>query len=133
MRHVVADQTEGSEKQRIQINSVVAREACVTAYKASKVAKKVVGGPKADRTESAGSRNERSSGSGNESKSGFGSESIDEHAHMADPDLVQWEEAKSEHVLATNALPRGEFLEKLHSDLDRMLDERNYHIWNGRA
>ena len=65
MRHVVADQTEGSEKQRIQINSVVAREACVTAYKASKVAKKVVGGPKADRSESAGSRNERSSGSDN--------------------------------------------------------------------
>ena len=52
---------------------------------------------------------------------------------MADPDLVQWEEVKSKHVLATNALPRGEFLEKLHSDLDRMLDERNYHIWNGRA
>jgi len=43
MRHVVADLTESSEKQRMKINSVAERKACVTTYKASKVAKQVEG------------------------------------------------------------------------------------------
>ena len=42
---MVADLTESAGKQRMKINSVAARKACVTTYKASKVAKQVKGGP----------------------------------------------------------------------------------------
>jgi len=51
---------------------------------------------------------------------------------MKDPLLEKMELLQVKTMLKTNAMPKEKFIQSLHSDVDRLLRERNYYVWNGR-